>query len=122
MTVDLANLVDTEIDDVLPKFDFFIVLDLTIKNTSDQALSLDDLIVSMEATEDLDMSGYSDIAGGFDSIEMITGTIEPGESVSGQFITEAYASEEYYFRKDPGNVTGGSSNQVIWTIKANEAQ
>src|SRR5690606_19567409 len=117
MTVDSAELVDTEIDDVLPKFDVFIVLDLSIKNTSDQALSLDDLIVSMEATEDLDMSGYSDISGGFDSIEMITGTIEPGESVSGQFITEAYASEEYYFRKDPGNITGGSSNQVIWTIK-----
>ncbi|MUK87037.1 DUF4352 domain-containing protein [Ornithinibacillus sp. L9] len=122
MTVDSAEVTNSEIDGISPKFDNFILLDITIKNISEQVLDLDDLMVSMEATDNLDMAGYTDSSGIFDSIEEITGTIEPGETVAGQFITESYDSDEYFFRKNPGNVAGGSSNQVIWKINTDEAR
>ncbi|MFD2046158.1 DUF4352 domain-containing protein [Ornithinibacillus salinisoli] len=124
MTVNTASLVD-EIDEKAPEFDAFIIIDLTIKNTSDHSLDLDDLMVSMEVSNQVDGSGFTDTSGGYDSVEMITGSIEPGEEVTGQFVTEVYdvdESEEYYYKKNAGNVAGGSSNQVIWTIKTDEAR
>ncbi|MBB5147058.1 hypothetical protein HNQ35_002275 [Cerasibacillus quisquiliarum] len=79
-------------------------------------------MTSLEVTDNLEGSGFFDASPSFDNVEVLTGTIQPGEEVSGQFITEAYDSEKYYFREDPGNVAAGGSNQVIWTIPADEAK
>ncbi|WP_096270185.1 DUF4352 domain-containing protein [Paucisalibacillus globulus] len=121
VTLVSAKLEDT-IDGAASELDRFIRLDITVKNTSEEEQKVEDLLYSLEVTDYLDGSGFSDASEHFDSLEKMSGTIGPGEEMSGQIVTFVYDAEEYYFRKDPGNVAAGSSNQVIWTIKADEAQ
>ncbi|HLR59546.1 MAG TPA: DUF4352 domain-containing protein [Pseudogracilibacillus sp.] len=120
MTLDKAELKGEEYDDVITELDEIILLDITIKNTGDKVLDISELIVSMEITDDLDHSGDPNSADLFENVEEFTGNLEPGEEKSGQFITETFDSDEYFFRKDPGSVAGGSSNQVIWIIQKDE--
>ncbi|MBB5147453.1 hypothetical protein HNQ35_002682 [Cerasibacillus quisquiliarum] len=122
MTVTSAKIIDSELDGNEPYNYGFILLDITIKNTSNHDLDAEDLMISMEVTDNLDGSGHIDSSGAFESVQELEGTIKPGEELSGQFITDIYESDEYYFREDPGNVAAGGSNQVIWTIPADEAK
>lgn len=119
VTLVSAKLED-DIDGQSSELDRFIVLDLTVKNTSEGEQKVEDLLYSLEVTDYLDGSGFSDASEHVDSIEKMSGVIAPGEEMSGQLVTFVYNADEYYFRKDPGNIAGGSSNQVIWTIKADE--
>ena len=121
MTVESAELLE-ELDGVESEFDYLILINLSIKNTSDHDLDVEDLMYSMEATHDIEGSGYSDQSHNFKSVEELTGIVKPGEEISGQFITHIYEADEYYFREDTGNVAAGVSNQVIWTIPADEAK
>lgn len=121
VTLVSAKLEDT-IDGASSELDRFILLDLTVKNTSEEEQKVEDLLHSLEVTDYLDGSGFSDASEHFDSIEKMSGVIAPGEEMSGQFVTFVYDADEYYFRKDPGNVAAGSSNQVIWSIKASEIE
>lgn len=121
VTLVSAKLEDN-IDGASSELDRFILLDLTVKNTSDEEQKVEDLLHSLEVTDYLDGSGFSDASEHFDSIEKMSGVIAPGEEMSGQFVTFVYDADEYYFRKDPGNVAAGSSNQVIWLIKASEIE
>ncbi|HEY4602316.1 MAG TPA: DUF4352 domain-containing protein [Cerasibacillus sp.] len=121
MTVESAELLE-ELDGKEAQFDYLILIDLKLKNTSDHDLDVDDIMTSLEVTDNLEGSVFFDASPSFDSVEVLTGTIQPGEEISGQFITEAYEADEYYFREDPGNVAAGGSNQVIWTIPADEAK
>ncbi|GEN32514.1 hypothetical protein HNQ35_002277 [Cerasibacillus quisquiliarum] len=122
MTVMSAKLLDSEFEGIESQLDRFILLDIKVKNTSNNDLKLDDIMASIEITEDLEGSGFGDSSGAFDSIEELTGEIKPGEEIFGQFITEVYDSDVYYFREGPGVVAAGWSNQVIWTIPADEAK
>jgi len=120
MTVTSAELMGYEFEGIESEIEEWVLLDVTIKNTSDEPLNAEDLIESMELTEMEEGSGYMDSAGAFDSVEEFEGEIEPGEEQSAQFIAYAYESDIYYFRKSPGNVAGGSSNQVIWNINIDD--
>ncbi len=120
MTVTAAESKGYEFEGIESELDDWILLDVTIKNTSDKSLNAEDLMSSMELTEDLEGSGYMDSSGAFDSVEDFQGEIEPGKEQSAQFIAYAYDANTYYFRKSSGNVAGGSSNQVIWNININE--
>lgn len=122
MTLDDVEIIEDELEGEKSTRDAFILLDVTIKNTSDHALDLEDLIVSMEVTANLDHSGSSDHAAGFDTIEEFTGDLEPGEEASAQFLTIIDDSDEYYFRKMVGNIGAGYSNQVVWTISLEDAE
>lgn len=122
LTLDKAELLGKELDGEETFADELILLDVTIKNTSEETLHIEDLMESMEITEDQDKSGYEDAAGAFDSLEKFEEELKPGEESSGQFISNVFNAEEFYFMKTPGNIAGGSSNQVIWTIKADEAK
>ncbi|HEY4601393.1 MAG TPA: hypothetical protein VIG73_09010 [Cerasibacillus sp.] len=121
MTVESAELLE-ELDGEESQFDYLILINLSIKNTSDHDLDVEDLMYSMEVTEMIDGSGFSDQSHVFESVEELTGVIKPGEEISGQFISDIYESDEYYFRERSGNVAAGGSNQVIWTIPADEAK
>jgi len=92
-----------------------------VKNISDDTQKVEDLLYAMEVTDWLEGNGTGDASEFFD-LEKMQGDLAPGEEMSGQFVTNVYEAEEYYFRKSSGNVAAGSSNQVIWTIKADEAQ
>jgi hypothetical protein len=122
MTLNSAKLLGAEFDGEETLLDELILLDITIKNVSDNEMKIEELMESMGVSSDLDGSNSYDGAEDFDSIEKFEGVLAPGEEKTGQFITDVYTAEEYYFKKDSGNITGGSSNQVIWTIKADEAQ
>jgi len=122
MTLNSAKLLGAEFDGEETLLDELILLDITIKNVSDNEMKIEELMESMGVSSDLDGSNSYDGAEDFDSIDKFAGVLAPGEEKSGQFITDVYTAEEYYFKKDTGNITGGSSNQVIWTIKADEAQ
>ena len=121
MTVEHAEL-SKEVEEEKSTRDGFILLDITIKNTSDHPLDAEDLIYSMEVTNNLDHSGSTDHADGFDTVEEFNGELEPGDEQSAQFLTIVDDSDEYFFRKTVGNIGGGSSNQVVWTIQADEAE
>lgn len=121
MTVEHAELSE-EVEEEKSTRDGFILLDITIKNTSDHPLDAEDLIYSMEVTNNLDHSGSTDHADGFDTVEEFNGELEPGDEQSAQFLTIVDDSDEYFFRKTVGNIGGGSSNQVVWTIQADEAE
>lgn len=121
MTVGHAEL-SKEVEEEKSTRDGFILLDITIKNTSDHPLDAEDLIYSMEVTNNLDHSGSTDHAEGFDTVEEFNGELEPGDEQSAQFLTIVDDSDEYFFRKTVGNIGGGSSNQVVWKIQADEAK
>ncbi|MBU5593856.1 hypothetical protein KQI76_01650 [Amphibacillus sp. MSJ-3] len=120
MTVTTAELKGYELEGIESQLDDWILLDVTIKNTSDTTLNVEDIMGTMEVTDNLEGSGSIGAVGAFDSVEDFQGEIGPGEEQSGQFITEVFEADQYYFRKISGNVAGGSSNQVIWTIKAED--
>lgn len=120
MTVTSAESKGYEFEGIESEIDDWILLDITIKNTSDEPLNAEDLMSSMELTGNLEGSGYMDSSGAFESVEAFDGEIDPGEEQSAQFIAYAYESDKYYFRKSSGNVAGGSSNQVIWNIDVSD--
>jgi len=120
MTVTSAEIKGYEFDGNESELDTWVLLDVTIKNTSEEPLVAEDLMESMELTEDEEGSGYMDASGAFDSVQEFQGEIAPGQEQSAQFIAYAYESDTYYFRKSSGNVAGGSSNQVMWKITEND--
>ncbi len=122
MTLHTAELKGAELDGVTSQLDAFILLNIAIHNTSQKDLSIEDIIMSMEVTDNLEQTGSLDGAGAFESIEEFTGVIKPGEEKTGQFIAEVFEADKYYFREDPGNVAAGGSNQVIWNIPISEVE
>lgn len=120
MTLNDAALKGKEFEGVKSTRDDIILLDITIKNTEDDTLDLEDLIYSMEIADDLEGAGSGDNAEGFDTVDAFKGEIEPGEEKSAQFLTTVNTADEYFFRKDSGIVATKGSNQVIWTIKTEE--
>lgn len=120
MTITSAESKGYEFEGIESELDDWILLDVIIKNTSDEPLNAEDLMSSMELTEDQEGSGYMDSSGAFESVNEFDGEIDPGEEQSAQFIAYAFESDVYYFRKSSGNVAGGSSNQVVWNINSSD--
>lgn len=110
-----------DLDGETSELDELMVLDLTVKNTSETNMDVSDLVGSIEVTDDLEGAGFSDVSGYFSSIETIEGELAPGEEKSGQMITDVYHSDKYFLRKSPGLVAAGTTNDAIWTIQAEEA-
>src|SRR5699024_4036050 len=122
MTLDDAELIGNELDGVKTMLDELILLDITVKNIGDTTLNIEDAIESMHISDSKDGSGFYDGAEDFESVEKFTGELEPGEEKSGQFISDVSRSDQYFFRKDSGNITAGSSNQVMWTFELEAAE
>ncbi|WP_067727335.1 DUF4352 domain-containing protein [Oceanobacillus damuensis] len=122
ITLDGAKIIEGELDGEESLLDHLILLDITLKNTGEDTQTVKDLMYGLEVTEDMDKTGRQDGAEYFESVEEMTGKLAPGNEVKGQFITDIYEAEEYYFRLRSGISGSGSSNQVIWTIPAEEVQ
>src|SRR5699024_3992619 len=82
MTVTSAESKGYEFEGIESELDDWILLDITIKNTSDKLLIAEDLMDPMELTEDLEGSGYMASSGAFEGVEEFEGEIEPGEELS----------------------------------------
>ncbi|MEN2465079.1 hypothetical protein [Ornithinibacillus sp. JPR2-1] len=122
MTLNSAKLLGTELDGEETLLDELILLEITVKNIGENEILIEEVMESMGVSDKKNGSNYYDGAEDFESIEKFTGTLAPGEEKTGEFITDVYAGDEYYFKKDSGNVGAGSSNQVMWTIKPDEAR
>lgn len=121
MTLDDAELVGPELDGEETYDDDLILLDITIKNIGDDTMDLDPAVAALLVSEDFE-GGSFDGAEDFDSVEKFSGKLDPGEEKSGQFITDVVDADEYYLLQDYGSVSAGGTNQVIWTIKKEEAE
>lgn len=122
ITVEQAELLGKEFEGVESTRDDIILLKLTVKNTSDEQLLVDELIESMEVADDLEGAGSGDNGIGFDSIDPLKGSIEADEEITGHFLTTVNESDTYYFRKNPGTVKSSDSNQVIWIIEKDDLE
>ena len=70
----------------------------------------------------MDSTGYQDYSEDFESVKGLEGDISPGEELSGEFITEIPKAEEYFCHLRSGSTGTGASNEVVWTIPAEEAR
>ncbi|CDO01811.1 hypothetical protein BN988_00257 [Oceanobacillus picturae] len=122
ITLNSAKIIEEELDGEASQLDNLILLDITVRNTSDRSLQVEDLLANLEVTHDLEGTGSSNAADYFDSVDEIAGEIAPEEEVNGQFIADISKEEKYFFRKKVGNIAAETSNQVIWTIPAEEAK
>jgi len=122
LTVDDAEIVGAELDGVSTELEQLIVLDLTFKNVDDRTLNAEDIMSSLGITDILEVSNNHNSAEAYESIDDFEGELEPGEERKTQFIADVYIGEEYYFRQNPGVVAAGTSNDVMWTITAEEAE
>lgn len=121
ITLNGAELLN-EFDGREPELDSFMLLDLTVKNTSDTTKDVYELVNLLEVTDFLEGSGFSDLSDFFTSIDKFEGEIEPNEEISGQIITHAEDSEQYFVVTSPGVVATGATNDVIWTFTAEETK
>lgn len=122
ITIDSVKKEDT-LDGEESQVDYFFVTDVTIKNIGEETIDANESKDILEITSTLEGSGFSDVSSYFDSIETIEGTLEPGESISGQVLFEEIDASEYYIRFSEGLVAAGAlTNQAIWTFTLEEAE
>lgn len=122
LTLNKAELVGKELDGEPSRIDDLIRLELTLKNIDNATILAEEVMSNMEVTHRLEGQGTVNYAEYFESARLFEGVIEPGEELTADFITDVYTAETYYLRRDSGNVAAGYSNQVIWTIPAEEAK
>lgn len=111
-----------EIDGQSPELEQLVILDVTVKNTSDSALELTDILDTFDLTDDMEFSGYGNVSHLYEGLEELSGEIDVDEEVTGQMVMNAYDSDVYYFRENPGVVEAGLSNEVVWTIEESDME
>ncbi|WP_042223380.1 DUF4352 domain-containing protein [Oceanobacillus manasiensis] len=122
ITVNSAELLD-ELDGEESQADHFFLMNITIKNTGEETWNAQDFLYGFRVTDDLESTGYGDYAESFDSVEQMTDDIAPNEESTGQFVTEVYDGDTYYFKLRSGITEGaGDSNNVVWEIAKEELQ
>lgn len=125
VTLNDAELIDAsdkdEYDGQEVRMDYLFKVDLTVKNISDETYSVDDFLGTIVVTDDLEGSGYQ-LYGKhvYDSLEDISGDLEPGEEKTGELMVDIYEGDEYYLMRRAGNTAAGGTNEVIFTIPADD--
>lgn len=122
LTLESVEIIEDELDGEESTLDSLILLDITLKNTTDETLQAENLLGNFEVTDSLDGTGNPDSAEYFDSVDKMEGPVESDEELSGQFITDIYDKDEYYFRIRSGYAGSGKSNNVVFTINVDEAK
>jgi|SRR5690625_1497105 len=122
VTLNDVEIIGKEFEGEVTELDTYISLDITVKNTSNEPLEIEDMIYSFEITEDLEMSGYSDLSEYFDLEDKLVGTLGPGEEASGTFFSDTYEGDIYYFGESSAPAKMGLTNQVTWEIPAEDVE
>ncbi|MEK3887596.1 DUF4352 domain-containing protein [Bacillus sp. FSL K6-3431] len=122
ITIHSVKMLD-EIDGEAAMFDHFFVAEITLKNIGDKPIDAEDTIASLEITEDLEGSGSGDDSSFFNSIEALTGTIEPGQSIKGEAVFDGREANTYYIRTVSGLIASGAvKNKTTWIFEKSETQ
>ena len=100
-----------------PDNGIFVLVDVDLKNVGEEELLSSDI-----ARARLYNNTGAGIAGStnFPSIEQFPENIEPGETVSGQIIIDHF-TEDYYELSFGGNHLESLTNEIRWTLNAEDA-
>lgn len=100
-----------------------LITQLTVKNVGEKAFNTEDQIDTLEMVTDIKGEGSPDDSAHFESLKKLTGNLEPGESVSGEAVFEAYESDEYLLMTKRSYRVGNTVyNNAVWTIKKSEVK
>lgn len=122
VTVNSVKMMD-EIDGKAPSLDHFFITEMTIENIGDKPYDVVDIVDNLEFTKDLDGGGAGDFSKFHDSIKHFEGTLEPGDTVTGEAVYQGQDAETYYIRTKDGLISAGAvKNQTIWTFDKSEAE
>lgn len=112
----------SKLDGEESELDKLLLLDINLKNTSEWPFEMKDMLYSTEVKEDLEGSGWHNGAEFFESVDELEGDLAPGEDMDGQFITDVYDSDVYYFMQGQPEVDVGTTNQAMWKIPLDEIE
>ncbi|MCM3745133.1 DUF4352 domain-containing protein [Sporosarcina luteola] len=122
ITVNSVKRVD-EIDGKTPSLDYYFIADMTVENIGDEPYDAMDIIDNLNFTKSLDSGGAGDFSNLHDSVKHFTGTIQPGESVTGEAVFQGQDSDVYYIKTIDGLIASGAvKNQTIWSFDINETE
>ncbi|WP_413377887.1 DUF4352 domain-containing protein [Alkalihalobacillus sp. 1P02AB] len=122
MTVDSISK-EVELDGKSSPLDFYLVVDVTLKNIGDKTYNAEDIAGSYRITNVPDGSGQSDITNNLDSIDKLTGDLEPGEEISGKLVFDVQGEGEQYLKINGGLIASDAvHNDTVWTFTEDEME
>jgi len=100
-----------------------LITQLTVKNVGEKAFNTMDQIDTLEMVTNMEWDGSPDDSAHFESLKKLTGNLEPGDSVSGEAVFEAYDSDEYLLMTKRSYRAGNTVyNNAVWTIQNSEVK
>ncbi|MFS0689976.1 DUF4352 domain-containing protein [Sporosarcina sp. 179-K 8C2 HS] len=122
ITVNSVKKVD-EIDGKTPSLDYYFIAEMTVENIGDEPYDVLDIIDNLNFTKSLDSGGSGDFSKLHESVNHFEGTINPGESVTGEAAFQGQDSEVYYIKTIDGLIASGAvKNQTIWSFGIRETE
>ena len=112
-----------EINGEKPDIDHLFLVEVTVKNIGDSSIEAMIPIRTLEFTNNLEGGGSGEDTEYFILSNPLTGTLEPGQSVTGEVVFQGFDGETYYIRTKKGLIAAGAvKNDTIWRFTKNEAQ
>ena len=122
ITVNSVQMKD-EINGKAPSIDHLFLVDVTVKNIGDSTIDAMERIGTLELTANLEGGGWGEDTKFYQLSNPLTGTLEPGQSVTGEVVFQGFDGETYYIRADIGLIGAGAvKNKTTWTFAKSEAQ
>ena len=122
ITVNSVQMKD-EINGKTPEIDHLFIIEYSVKNIGDKPIDAMETIKTLQLTVNLEGSGSGENTQHYPPSNPIAGTIEPGQSVTGEAVYQGFDAERYFIRTDPGLIAAGAvKNDTIWRFTKNEAQ
>lgn len=111
------------VDGKSPSLDHYFLGEITLKNIGDTAFDATDIVDNLAFTEDLKFGGDGDFSKLYTEINPLVGTVEPGQTVTGDILFQGIDSETYYIRTKKGLISSGAvKNDTIWSFTKKEIQ
>ncbi|MEK3887595.1 DUF4352 domain-containing protein [Bacillus sp. FSL K6-3431] len=107
VTVNSVKMLD-ELDGESSTLDHFFVTEITVENIGDKSYDVKDIIDNLEFAKSLEGVGAGGLSKFYDSIKAFEGTIEPGDTITGETVFQGQDSETYYIRTKDGLISAGA--------------
>ena len=122
ITVNSVQMKD-EINGEKPKIDHLFLVEVTVKNIGDSTIDAMERIGTLEFSNDPESGGGGEFTEFYPPSNPLTGTLEPGQSATGEVVFQGYDGETYYIRADIGLIGAGAvKNKTTWTFSKSETQ
>ena len=122
ITVNSVQMKD-EINGKVSSIDHLFLFEVTVKNIGDSTVDALERIGTLEFSNDPESGGRAEYTKSYQLSNPLTGTLEQGQSVTGEVVFQGFDSETYYIRTDIGLIGAGAvKNKTTWTFNKSEAQ